>query len=126
MERIEAAQFEPGASVVKQQFVDDAASCQFFGGAGHGREIGLMATLDHGSMQLFESPGMPFSATHQADHCGGDAGFARHAELYASGWRKRKSLSKTSTSSFDTAVYLEGRANSLRMRSCAAAFPVHL
>ena len=81
MVMMRAAQFEPGASVVEQQPADDAAGCQFFGGAEHRRKIGRMAALDHGSMQLFESPGMPFAAAHQADHCSGDAGFARHAEL---------------------------------------------
>ena len=40
-----------------------------------------MAALDEGRMQLFEGPGMPFAAGHQADHRGRNAGFAGHAEL---------------------------------------------
>jgi hypothetical protein len=64
MVMMRAAQFEPGASVVEQQPADDAASCQFFGGAEHRRKIGWMTMLDHSSVQLFKSPGMPFAATH--------------------------------------------------------------
>ena len=78
---VRAAQFEPGASVIEQQLANDAAGGQLLGGSEYRGEIARMTALDESRMQLVERPGMPFAAGHQADHRGGDSGFAGHAEL---------------------------------------------